>query len=351
MMYRRSHYLCLFLLLISQLVLAHPGRKDASGCHKDSSTGSRHCHNDSSSSTTKPTSTTTNSNNVTQPSTSTDTNTTISQQKPLLSCDILKSCNEINSCDEALYQLQVCKNTNLDTDSDNIPCEEICIIQSSDNESQSTEKNDESVSNNQASLNISLPDFNAAFENGLKAARAQCKNTPETCGIKINDYIQQGKQICIDDPKNCGIDVQANINNQKGSEQEVNTENTQIDLLEKGRQQCINDPISCGIDTESNPDIEAIRQQYARLGKQSCMNNPDSCGLMKLEDIPVCDTKSHIPVLNNQLELYVPILYYFPLPESTTPVKLWTRATLKEPAEFTEGKQWLLINESGFVPK
>jgi len=51
------------------------------------------------------------------------------------------------------------------------------------------------------------------------------------------------------------------------------------------------------------------------------------------------------------LELDIPILYYFPLPDSSIPVKLWTKVTLQKSLEPTTGKHWILINESGFIPK
>ncbi|WP_353571146.1 hypothetical protein [Candidatus Albibeggiatoa sp. nov. BB20] len=337
-MYRHLLYVCLLILFSNQLVFAHSGGTDANGCHVG------HCHpkdDSSSSNTTKPTNT--------NPS----SNATSTTPKPsLLNCNILKSCGEISSCDEAFFQLQVCNNDSLDKDSDNIPCEEICITQTSDNENQSSDT--EENNGEQVSLNVSLPDFNSAFANGVNIARTQCKNSPEACGIKVNDYIQKGRQECIDNPKNCGTNVKIELINQEESIQESNIEIVQADFFEKGKQQCINDPQSCGIsigNIKQNPDIEAIRKQYAKLGKQSCIDNPDSCGLTTPKASPICDISSYIPVLNDQLEFNIPILYYLPLPESTIPIELWVNAILQKPSKFTNGKFWLLINESGFVPK
>jgi deoxyribonuclease-1 len=49
-----------------------------------------------------------------------------SSNKNAYSCDVKKTCGQMNTCDEAKFQLKECGNTSLDRDGDGIPCVSLC---------------------------------------------------------------------------------------------------------------------------------------------------------------------------------------------------------------------------------
>ena len=59
------------------------------------------------------------------PSTSTSTSTSASQAavKPLFRCEGKRTCEQMKSCEEAMFYLQNCPPGELDDDKDGIPCE------------------------------------------------------------------------------------------------------------------------------------------------------------------------------------------------------------------------------------
>lgn len=60
---------------------------------------------------------------VTFPSSSTSTTAPQATVKPLFRCDARRQCDQMKSCEEAMFFLQHCKATELDEDKDGIPCE------------------------------------------------------------------------------------------------------------------------------------------------------------------------------------------------------------------------------------
>ena len=61
----------------------------------------------------------------TSTSTSTSASTSASQAavKPLFRCEGKRTCEQMNSCEEAMFYLQNCPPAELDDDKDGIPCE------------------------------------------------------------------------------------------------------------------------------------------------------------------------------------------------------------------------------------
>jgi hypothetical protein len=60
---------------------------------------------------------------LTLPSSSTSASAPQAAVKPLFRCDGRRQCNEMRSCEEAMFFLQHCPGTELDDDKDGIPCE------------------------------------------------------------------------------------------------------------------------------------------------------------------------------------------------------------------------------------
>jgi len=56
----------------------------------------------------------------------TPTKTILTTENLNYSCDCSKSCTEINSCEEAYYQLNNCGCSKRDSDGDGVPCESLC---------------------------------------------------------------------------------------------------------------------------------------------------------------------------------------------------------------------------------
>ncbi|MCK7547005.1 hypothetical protein ACFQGA_08545 [Marinobacter koreensis] len=47
------------------------------------------------------------------------------------------------------------------------------------------------------------------YNTGYQVATEDCTADPEACGVDLSPYLEQGKQLCIEDPTgNCGIAVQ-----------------------------------------------------------------------------------------------------------------------------------------------
>jgi hypothetical protein len=50
-------------------------------------------------------------------------------------------------------------------------------------------------------------DTSSYYDSGYKTAISECENDPSLCGVNIEAYITDGKNICINDPSACGINA------------------------------------------------------------------------------------------------------------------------------------------------
>lgn len=107
-----------------------------------------------------------------------------------------------------------------------------------------------------ADVRFALPDANtttvtpptptATYEEGLQAGKQLCIDNPATCGIQMPDtaaLTETVKQQCANDPASCGIVTPT-----------LDTET----LTQTVKQQCASDPVSCGIQTTCEANTSGI---------------------------------------------------------------------------------------------
>jgi hypothetical protein len=126
---------------------------------------------------------------------------------------------------------------------------------------------------------FSEEELDLALELGIQDGVNQCIDTPSVCGLFHQDELDlsyenglyAGTQDCVTSPEGCGLFGQEDIN--------ASYENG----LNAGVQDCITSPEGCGLFDQNAINTSLIQGVY--VGEQNCKNNPESCDLFNKIDI------------------------------------------------------------------